>query len=184
MQESLASCRTKRRMLVDAWGPSSNQGEDVMEYRTREKIRAAEILPGWLSARPMSKAERLRTWAEALDREGDRQLNTLFQLEYLPPARRAQLRADDSLLTVAFADPRLRAEGLAGDTMGDAVAFFGVSERQLHDIVCFCHHGPAITARTAAAQIRHAASQRRQSLGPLLAGAAVTGSIIAVLLLL
>jgi hypothetical protein len=154
-----------------------------MEYRTREKIRAAEILPSWLSARPMSKAERLKIWAAALDREGDRQLNTLFQLEYLPPAKRAQLRADESLLSVAFADPRLRAEGLAGDTMGDAVAFFGVSERELHDIVCFCHHGPAITARTAAAQIRSAASRRQQSISPLLAGAAVAGSIVAVLLL-
>lgn len=154
-----------------------------MEYRTREKIRAAEILPGWLSARPMSQKERLKCWAAALEREGDRQLNTLFQIEYLPPSKRAKLRADDSLLSVAFADPRLRAEGLAGDTMGDAVAFFGVSERQLHDIVCFCHHGPAITARTAAAQIRCAASQRQQSLSPLLAGAAIAGSIIAVLLL-
>jgi hypothetical protein len=165
-----------------AWGLSSNKGEDVMEYRTRERIRAAEILPGWLSARQMSKAERLDCWAAALDREGDRQLNTLFQLEYLPSARRAQLRADESLLSVAFADPRLRAEGLAGDTMGDAVAFFGVSERALHDIVCFCHHGPAITARTAAAQIRNAARQH-QGIRPVLAGAVVAGSIAAVLLL-
>jgi hypothetical protein len=154
-----------------------------MEYRTRERIRAAEILPNWLSARPMSKAERLNCWAAALNREGDRQLNTLFQLEYLPSARRAQLRADDSLLSVAFADPRLRAEGLAGDTMGDAVAFFGVSERELHDIVCFCHHGPAITARTAAAQIRNAASRQQQGIRPVLAGAVVAGSIAALLLL-
>lgn len=154
-----------------------------MEYRTRERFRAAEILPSWLSARPMSKTERLSCWAEALDREGDRQLNTLFQLEYLPRAKRAMMRADDSLLSVAFADPRLRAEGLAGDTMGDAVAFFGVSEHELHDIVCFCHHGPAITARTAAAQIRNAASRPQQGIRPMLVGAAVAGSIVAVLLL-
>jgi hypothetical protein len=154
-----------------------------MEYRTREKIGAAEILPGWLNARPMSKTERLKTWAAALEREGDRQLNTLFQPEYLPPARRAQFRADDSLLSVAFADPRLRAEGLAGDTMGDAVAFFGVSERELHDIVCFCHHGPAITARTAAAQIRGAASRQQHAAAPVLVGAVVAGSIAALLLL-
>lgn len=154
-----------------------------MEYRTRDKVRAAEILPNWLSTRPMSKAERLKCWAAALDREGDRQLNTLFQLEYLPVAKRVRLRADDSLLSVAFADPRLRAEGLAGDTMGDAVAFFGVSEHQLHDIVCFCHHGPTISARTAAAQIRNAAARQQQGIRPLLAGAVVAGSIAAVLLL-
>ena len=44
-----------------------------MEYRQRDKLRAAEILPGWLNARPMSKKERLKVWAAALDREGDRQ---------------------------------------------------------------------------------------------------------------
>jgi hypothetical protein len=154
-----------------------------MEYKSRDKVRTAEVLPSWLNARPMSKAERLRCWAAALDREGGRQLNTLFQLEYLPVAKRVQLRADDSLLSVAFADPRLRAEGLAGDTMGDAVAFFGVSERQLHDIVCFCHHGPTISARTAAAQIRNAAAQQYQTVRPVLAGAVVAASIAAVLLL-
>ena len=159
-------------------------GEDVMEYRQRDKLRGAEILPNWINARPMSKAERLMTWAAALDREGDRQLNTLFQIEYLPPSKRVRLRADDSLLSVAFADPRLRAEGLAGDTMGDAVAFFGVSERELHDIVCFCHHGPTISARSAAAQIRNAASRQQQRMQPVLVGAAVAGSIAAVLLLL
>ena len=154
-----------------------------MEYKQRDKLRTAEILPNWLSARPMSKAERLKVWAAALDGEGDRQLNTLFQPEYLPANKRHRLRADDSLLSVAFADPRLRAEGLAGDTMGDAVAFFGVSEREMHDIVCFCHHGPAITARTAAAQIRNAASRQQQGIRPILAGAVVAGSIVAVLLL-
>ena len=155
-----------------------------MEYRQRDKLRAAEILPSWLSARPMSKMDRLKTWAAALDREGDRQLNTLFQLEYLPASKRARLRADESLLSIAFADPRLRAEGLAGDTMGDAVAFFGVGERELHDIVCFCHHGPTISARTAAAQIRNAATRQQQGTRPLLVGAVVAGSIATALLLM
>jgi hypothetical protein len=155
-----------------------------MEYKQRDKLRTAEILPNWPSARRMSKAERLKVWAAALDREGDRQLNTLFQLEYLPANKRHRLRADDSLLSVAFADPRLRAEGLAGDTMGDAVAFFGVGERELHDIVCFCHHGPTIAAESAAAQIRNAASKQQAASRPLLVGAAVAGSIVAALLLL
>ena len=154
-----------------------------MEYRQRDKLRAAEILPGWLNTRPMSKAERLRCWAAALDREGDRQLNTLFQLEYLPPSKPVRLRADHSLLSVAFADPRLRAEGLAGDTMGEAVAFFGVSERELHDIVCFFPHGPMNTAKSAAGQIRNAAAQQQQVTRPMLVGAAVVGSIAAILLL-
>ena len=155
-----------------------------MEHKTLDKIRdVAEILPNWLNPRPLSKFERLERWAEALEREGGRQLNTLFQIEYAPAVRRATLRADDSLLTVAFNDPRLRAEGLAGDTMGDAVAFFGVSERQMHDIVCFCHHGPTIAANTAAAQIRAAATLRPVNARPLLVGAVVAASIAVALLI-
>jgi len=87
------------------------------------------------------------------------------------------LRADDSLLTVAFNDPRLRAEGLAGDTVGDAVAFFGISERELHDIVCFCHHGATMAADAAAAQIRAAAVRRPLDTRPMVVGTFVAASI-------
>jgi hypothetical protein len=147
-----------------------------MEHKTLDKIRdAADILPSWLSPRPLSKSERLLHWAEALEREGARHLKTLFEVEHAPPVKRAGLRADESLLTVAFNDPQLRAEGLGGDTMGDAIAFFGISERELHDIVCSCHHGAMMAANTAAAQIRAAATRR-----PLDAQSLVVGTIVAV----
>lgn len=156
-----------------------------MEHKSMDKIRdVADILPNWVNTRPLSKSERLKLWAEALEREGSRQLNTLFQVEYAPAERRAVLRADDSLLTVAFSDARLRAEGLAGDTMGDAVAFFGVSERQMHDIVCFCHHGPTIAANTAAAQIRAAAARQSTNLQPMLIGAFAAGCLALGLMLM
>jgi hypothetical protein len=159
--------------------------EDLMEHKSLDKVRdVADILPNWLSPRPMSKCERLTCWAEALEREGPRQLNTLFQVEYAPAERRAISRADDSLLTVAFNDLRLRAEGLAGDTMGDAVAFFGISERQMHDIVCFCHHGPTIAANTAAAQIRAAAARQSTNLQPMLIGAFAAGCLALGLMLM
>jgi len=155
-----------------------------MEHKTLDKLRdVAEIAPKWLGTRPLSRAERLKYWAEALEGEGDRRLTTLFELEYQPPAKRTALRADDSLLTVAFNDPRLRAEGLAGDTVGDAVAFFGISESELHQIVCFCHHGPTIAAGAAAAQIRRAAVRQRYDAGPMLVGAIVAASIVAALLM-
>jgi len=161
-----------------------NTWEDVMEHKTLDKIRdVAKIVPNWLNPRPLSRSERLECWAEALAREGGRRLTTLFEIEHQPPARRAALRADDSLLTVAFNDPRLRAEGLAGDTVGDAVAFFGISESELHDIVCFCHHGPTIAAHTAAAQIRGAATSQRYGTRPMLVGAFVAASIAAALLM-
>ena len=131
-----------------------------MEHKTREEIRdVADILPSSLQTRPLSKLERLELWVEALEREGGRLLRTLFEIEYALPADRAGLRADDSPLSVAFADPRLRADGLAGDTVGDAIAFFGVSELELHNILCFCHYGETMSAETAAARVRAMAAQ-------------------------
>src|SRR6516162_9386795 len=131
-----------------------------MEHKTRDEIRdVADILPSYLRARPLSKLERLELWVEALEREGGRRLRTLFEIEYAPPTERAGLRADDSPLSVAFDDPRLRAEGLAGDTVGDATAFFGISELEVQNILCFCHHGETMSAETAAIRVRAAATR-------------------------
>jgi len=128
-----------------------------MQHKSRDHIRdVIEMLPSYLRAGPLSKHERLETWAEALGREGGRRLRTLYEIEYAPTDMRARLRADDSPLSVAFGNPRLRAEGLAGDTIGDATAFFGMSESELHYIVCFCHSGATISAETAAARVRFA----------------------------
>jgi len=131
-----------------------------MEHKTRNQIRdVADILPSYLQTLPLSKRERLELWAEALERQGERRLRTLLEIEYLPAAKRALLRADDSPLSIAFSEPRLCAEGLAGDTIGDVAAFFGVSERQLHDIVCSCRSGDTMLAQTAARRIRAMATQ-------------------------
>src|SRR5262249_31410467 len=69
--------------------------EDVMEYKTLDAIRdVADILPVWQSPRRLSKHERLEYWAEALEREGGRPLNTLFEIEYARPAQRAAMHVD------------------------------------------------------------------------------------------
>ncbi len=138
-----------------------------MEHKTLDEIRnVADILPNWLRARPLSKYERLERWAEALEREGERRLHTLFEIEHARPAERAALCADDFPLSIAFSDPRLRAEGLAGDTVGDAIGFFGISERELHNILCFCHHGDTMLAEVAAARVRLAAGYRSPYAAP------------------
>ena len=121
-----------------------------MEHKTLNQIRnVAFILADAPRARPMSRRQRFERWAEALEREGGRRLRTLREIEYAPREEREALRADDSPLTVAYTDPRLRADGLAGDTMGDAVAYFGVSRMELHGILCTCFHGATIPADAA-----------------------------------
>jgi hypothetical protein len=156
-----------------------------MKHQSLDKLhKKAVILPGWLKAKPMPKAERLARWAAALEREGDKQLNTLFEIEHMPRAKRIALRADNSILSVAFKDPVLRAEGLAGDTVGDVLTFFRMSHSQLHDIACYCHHGPSMSARSAAARVRGHALRPAADVRPLLAGAAIAMSIAAGLMLL
>ena len=149
-----------------------------MEHKILDELRdVADLLPTCPSAHPLSRRERLERWAEALEREGGRRLKTLVEMEHAPRAERATQRADDSPLSVAFHDPRLRAEGLAGDTVGDAVTFFGVSEMELHDILCLCHHGATMAADTAAIRARAAAAHRPLYTQPMFVGAFVAASI-------
>jgi hypothetical protein len=153
-----------------------------MQHKTLDEIgNHADILPSWLRARPLSKCERLERWAEALEHEGGRRLKTLFEIEYARPAKRAALRADDSPLSVAFGDQRLRADGLAGDTVGDAIAFFGISETELHNVLCFCYHGETMSAEVAAVRVRVAAT-RSAGHEPLQAPRRFVRSFVAVLI--
>jgi hypothetical protein len=75
------------------------------------------------------------------------------------PAR-DDMRADDSPISVAFADPVLRAAGLKNDTYGEGKRFFEITDWQLHDILCFCHFGATMTAETAAWGVRAANAGR------------------------
>src|SRR3712207_2161666 len=75
----------------------------------------------------MTRRERLERWAQVLEREPTRLLQSLDEIEWKPKAEQRNIRADDSPLTVAFEDPVLRVEGLASDRFGDASDFFALS---------------------------------------------------------
>jgi hypothetical protein len=106
----------------------------------------------------MTRRERLERWVELLDREPLRRLMSLGEIEFRPRAERHMMRADNSPLTVAFEDPVLRAEGLTGDRLGDAIKFFELSEGQAHRVLCSCLNGQATQARTFAARVRRIAT--------------------------
>src|SRR5215216_30703 len=103
---------------------------------------------------PMTRLERLERWAEALERDPDRVLTSIEEIEWKPKAERRELRADDSALTVALEDPVLRAEGLASDRLGDAMAFFRLTDREAHFALCSCVYGQSMQARVAARRVR------------------------------
>jgi len=124
-----------------------------MEHRPLSELGTiADLKPS--DAPVLSKRERLDRWAELLEREPDRLLRTLDEIEWKPKAVRLAMRADDSALTVAFKDPVLRTAGLLSDRFGDAVNFFQISEHDAHIVLCSCHGGQFMRAEEAARRVR------------------------------
>jgi hypothetical protein len=107
----------------------------------------------------MSRRERLERWVELLERQPNRRLSTIEGTEFGGRREREAKRADHSPLTVAFEDPVLRAAGLRGDRVGDAVEFFDLSHDEVHRLVCYCHHGLTVLPGTVAARVRMMAQQ-------------------------
>lgn len=121
-----------------------------MKYRNLEQIaREADVHP----ALAMSRRERLERWAELLAQQPERRLRAIGGTEFGTRRERRAKRADGSPLAVAFADPVLRAQGLQSDRVGDAVDFFELSEGDVHQLVCYCHHGHTVSAGTVAARL-------------------------------
>ncbi|RCS22000.1 hypothetical protein DUT91_20875 [Phyllobacterium salinisoli] len=127
-----------------------------MQHKTLEQMQAvAEAKPN--IARPvMSRTERLERWAALLEREPGRLLATLPGTEYQPVGTRETMRSAGSPITVAFEDVVFRAEGMKDDTYGEAKNFFDITDRQMHEIVCYCHYGATVSAATAARHVREA----------------------------
>ena len=128
-----------------------------MKYQSLEQIALeADVHPG---VGP-SRRERLERWVELLEQRPHRRLSTIEGTEFGSRREREAKRADHSPLTVAFEDPVLRAAGLRGDRIGDAVGFFELSHGEAHRLVCSCHHGRTVSPGTVAARLRMMASKR------------------------
>ena len=126
-----------------------------MERKSVDELKRVAEIHG---AR-MSKQQHLGRWADLLERQANRILMSLIEVEYVPPRERAEMQVDNSALSVAFEDPVLRAEGLKSDKFGDAVNFFELSEEEVHRVVCYCHHGRQVDAGTVAGVVRHLAGR-------------------------
>ncbi len=128
-----------------------------------EMISTAELIP-MIDKTPPAKTfgERLELWAAALERHAG-PLTALYRLEYLPREELRAYRRENTPLTVAFNDETLRRAGLAGDSLGDIMDFFGLSEGAAHRLLCDCHYNGAMTGARLAGSIRRRAwwSRRR-----------------------
>jgi hypothetical protein len=123
-----------------------------MEYQRLDQLRGHAVVA---EARPpMTREQRLRRWADLLTRVGPRPLEALRWVEFYAEPERRKLRRDGSPIALAYGDPVLRAAGLAGDTLGDAQIFFGLSDDEAHQLLCDCHYQGAMTGRNAARRLR------------------------------
>jgi hypothetical protein len=130
-----------------------------MEYRTIREIKGVAKVTR-LAAR-LSRRERLRRWAEVLETNPTQPIKPLMRVEFLPRAERMLARREDSPLTIAYRDPVLREDGLAGDCLGDAMRFFELSDHEAHYMVCDCHyHGGMMMTPDAVAKRARALADR------------------------
>jgi hypothetical protein len=128
-----------------------------MEHKPVDKLRSVaevhEFKQGFLTRR-----ERLERWAELLERQPKRRLRSLGEIEFTPEEKRPELRSDESPITVAFEDAVLRADGLKGDTLGDAMEYFDLSERSAHRLLCSCMNGWSMEAGSTARKVHRLAN--------------------------
>jgi hypothetical protein len=151
-----------------------------MEYKAVDQLR--ELADVHHAPEPLNRAARLDRWAELLEQQPTR-MRSLGEIEFKTPEERRVLRVAGSPLTVAFSDPVLRADGLQSDMLGDAQTYFGLSERQVHRLLCSCMNGASIAGDVAARRIRSFAEpQSRLQTVALAGGAAAALAAIPVLL--
>jgi hypothetical protein len=131
--------------------------EVAVKHELLDDIKSkAEIVFSKAETGKMSRSERIERWASLLEQHQDR-LMPFLRTEYLPYEARRMLRADNSPLALAFSDPILRNDGLTGDTLGEGIAYFGLSEQKAHRLLCDCHYSGTMTGKEVASRLRSAA---------------------------
>jgi len=141
-----------------------------MEHKPlRDMKDAANVIPFAPDSKEYKRTlrrARLHRFADVLEQHPG-VIRLLSRIEYLPERERLRARVDQSPLTIAFSDPVLRAQGLAGDSLGDAIAFFDISPAQAHDLVCDCHYPGAGTATSKLIAARARSIANRMTLGEM-----------------
>ena len=132
-----------------------------MEHRTLDEMsRIATIVPAPNLSRRAVRRQRLNRLADLLSAYTG-PIRLLTRIEALPRGERCALRGDCSPLALAYTDLEFRRAGLAGDTVGDAMAFFDLSDSEAHTLFCDCHYGMSVSVQppTIAARVRGVANR-------------------------
>jgi hypothetical protein len=130
-----------------------------MHHRTLDQInQVATVQPAPNLTWNAIRRQRLHRLADLLSAYTG-PIRLLTRIEYLPSAERQMLRGDFSPLALAYQNAEFRRAGLAGDTLGDAMAFFDLSDHESHALFCDCHYGCSVEAPMIAARIRIVANR-------------------------
>jgi hypothetical protein len=129
-----------------------------MEHKPLDELKPIARLAK-IPSKEETRRARLLRFAEVL--EAHRGRTRLFRgLEYLKQDDLIDLRDENSPLSIAFADPVLRTQGLTSDKFSEAVAFFDLSSREAHHILCDCHYADSnVSSQIIAARVRAVAKQ-------------------------
>ena len=129
-----------------------------MKHLSPEQLREAAVIVAANPITTMTRRERLNRWAELLDQHAG-SMEALYRIEHLPAAERRAYRGGESTpLAVAYRDPVLRGDGLAGNTLGDAMDYFAMNDEDAHHLLCDCHYMGSLTGHNLAARLRRYAT--------------------------
>lgn len=149
-----------------------------MRLRPLDEIRQSAAVYSTADAAPMTRQERLERWATLLDKHPGK-VQMLHSTEFAADPQRRVMRQDNSPIAVAYADPVLRLQGLAGDTYEDARQFFELTNSEAHLLLCDCHAGAAISGRAAAMRVRQLGATGVAERSLLLVGVLAASAIAA-----
>lgn len=126
-----------------------------MERATLDHLSTkATVFRGYPQCSLQSQQQRLDRWSWLLGGAPHRLLSSFPGTEFMDPKVRDAMRCANTAITVALEDPALREAGLTDDSYGTAKAFFGLSDAQMHWILCYCHHGNSVHAGVLTSVVR------------------------------
>ena len=125
-----------------------------MKYEHVDKLGSKAVIFPWeTGGKKLSRRQRIERWAMLLEQHQGR-LVPFVGTEYLSYEARRTLRVDNSPLALAAGDPILHNDGLTSDTLGEGTAYFGLSERKAHRLLCDCHYSGTMTGQKVASRLR------------------------------
>ncbi|CAJ0853958.1 hypothetical protein AMST5_00695 [freshwater sediment metagenome] len=118
----------------------------IQELARKARVYGPEYAEWALRRR---RLERLATLLESIDGP----VRLFSTMECYSKRERLALRLERSPLALAYGDSQFRRDGLRSDSVGDGMAYFNLSMREAHALLCDCGYGGMALFRTPMAKL-------------------------------